>query len=82
MDEVAICLLTVFEQRGLTFELFEALIKQEVEDTGSDLSHFLLPAITTGRADVLQKTSQSFSDAHASQPRCFQRMPNGRERSI
>lgn len=34
VDEVAICLLTVFEQRGLTFDLFEALIKQEVEDTG------------------------------------------------
>ena len=34
VDEVAICLLTVFEQRGLVFELFEALIKQEVEETG------------------------------------------------
>ena len=34
VDEVAICLLTVFEQRGLTFELLEALIKQEVEETG------------------------------------------------
>lgn len=38
MDEVAICLLTVFEQRGLTFELFEALIKQEVEETGEILT--------------------------------------------
>lgn len=35
VDELTICLLTVFEQRGLTFELFEALIRQEVEQTGS-----------------------------------------------
>lgn len=34
VDELAICLLTVFEQRGLTFKLLEALIKREVEDTG------------------------------------------------
>lgn len=38
VDEVAICLLTVFEQRGLAFELFEALIKQEVEETGKILA--------------------------------------------
>ncbi len=36
VDELAVCLLTVFEQRGITFELLEALIKQEVEDTGVD----------------------------------------------
>jgi neurofibromin 1 len=35
VDELAVCLLTVFEQRGLIFELLEALIKQEVEDTGN-----------------------------------------------
>lgn len=34
VDELSICLLTVFEQRGLMFELLEALIKQEIEDTG------------------------------------------------
>lgn len=34
VDELTICLLTVFEQRGLIFELLEALIKQEIEDTG------------------------------------------------
>jgi neurofibromin 1 len=37
VDELAVCLLTVFEQRGITFELLEALIKQEVEDTGMRL---------------------------------------------
>lgn len=34
VDELTVCLLTIFEQRGLTFSLLEALIKQEVEDTG------------------------------------------------
>lgn len=34
VDELTICLLTVFEQRGLIFDLFEALIKQEIEETG------------------------------------------------
>lgn len=34
VDELTICLLTVFEQRGLIFELLEALVKQEIEDTG------------------------------------------------
>ncbi|RFU78283.1 neurofibromin 1, partial [Trichoderma arundinaceum] len=34
VDELTICLLTVFEQRGLIFELFEALIRAEIEQTG------------------------------------------------
>jgi neurofibromin 1 len=34
VDELAICLLTIFEQRGLTFDLFEALIRYEIEQTG------------------------------------------------
>lgn len=34
VDELTVCLLTVFEQRGLTFKLLEALIRQEIEDTG------------------------------------------------
>lgn len=34
VDELTVCLLTVFEQRGLTHDLLEALIKQEIEDTG------------------------------------------------
>lgn len=34
VDELTISLLNVFETRGLSFVLFEALIKQEVEDTG------------------------------------------------
>jgi neurofibromin 1 len=39
VDELTICLLTVFEQRGLIFELFEALIRAEIDQTGKIL-HF------------------------------------------
>jgi neurofibromin 1 len=34
VDELTICLLTIFEHRGLSFELLETLIKQEIEETG------------------------------------------------
>ena len=34
VDELTVCLLTIFEQRGLIFDLFEALIQYEVEQTG------------------------------------------------
>lgn len=34
VDELTICLLTIFEHRGLSFELLEVLIKQEIEETG------------------------------------------------
>lgn len=34
IDELTVCLLIVFEQRGRTFELLEALIKEEIEQTG------------------------------------------------
>lgn len=34
VDELTISLLTIFEHRGLTFRLLEALIKQEVNNTG------------------------------------------------
>ncbi|KAH6603383.1 hypothetical protein Trco_008158 [Trichoderma cornu-damae] len=36
VDELTICLLTVFEQRGLIFELFEALIRAEIEQTENE----------------------------------------------
>ncbi|KAK4662632.1 Ras GTPase activating protein ira2 [Podospora pseudopauciseta] len=36
MDELTISLLNIFETRGLTFVLLEALIKQEVDDTESE----------------------------------------------
>ena len=34
IDELTMGLLIVFEQRGRTFELLEALIKEEIEQTG------------------------------------------------
>ncbi|KJZ78890.1 hypothetical protein HIM_01663 [Hirsutella minnesotensis 3608] len=34
VDELTVCFLTIFEQRGLIFELFEVLIKHEIEQTG------------------------------------------------
>jgi len=34
VDELTISLLTIFEHRGLSFELLETLIKQEIEETG------------------------------------------------
>ena len=34
VDELTISLLTIFEHRGLSFELLEVLIKQEIDDTG------------------------------------------------
>jgi len=34
LDELTMSLLNIFESRGLSFVLLEALIKQEVEDTG------------------------------------------------
>ncbi|KAL6887139.1 hypothetical protein GGI43DRAFT_426134 [Trichoderma evansii] len=36
VDELTISLLTVFEQRGLIFELFEALIRAEIEQTENE----------------------------------------------
>ncbi|RYP71987.1 hypothetical protein DL771_004456 [Monosporascus sp. 5C6A] len=36
VDELTISLLNVFESRGLTFELIEALIRQEIEETENE----------------------------------------------
>ncbi|KAL1842978.1 hypothetical protein VTJ49DRAFT_3455 [Mycothermus thermophilus] len=36
VDELTISLLNIFQARGLGFELFDALIKQEVEDTNNE----------------------------------------------
>lgn len=34
VDELTISLLNIFEARGMSFVLLEALIKQEIEETG------------------------------------------------
>ncbi|UNI16248.1 Ras GTPase activating protein ira2 [Purpureocillium takamizusanense] len=36
VDELTVCLLTIFEQRGLLFDLFEALVQYEVEQTENE----------------------------------------------
>jgi neurofibromin 1 len=41
VDELTISLLNIFEARGLSFVLLEALIKQEIEETGAFLSQVL-----------------------------------------
>lgn len=38
VDELTISLLTIFDHRGLSFELLETLIKQEIEETGKGLA--------------------------------------------
>jgi neurofibromin 1 len=45
VDELTISLLNIFEARGSSFLLLEALIKQEIEETG-ELSLRLLPVST------------------------------------
>lgn len=45
VDELTISLLTVFEQRGLIFDLFEALIRAEIEQTGGLYWVFTLNSI-------------------------------------
>ena len=55
VEEVAICLLTVFEQRGLTFELFEALIKQEVEETENESELLRRTCVPTKMLSVYAK---------------------------
>lgn len=39
VEELTVSLLNIFESRGQTFELMEALIKQEIEDTGAWRAH-------------------------------------------
>lgn len=36
--ELTVCLLIIFEQRGRVFELFEALIRYEIERTGMKMT--------------------------------------------
>ncbi len=43
VDELTISLLNIFEARGMSFVLLEALIKQEIEETGRLLSFCWFP---------------------------------------
>ncbi|KAJ4125593.1 Ras GTPase activating protein ira2 [Fusarium equiseti] len=55
VDELTICLLTVFEQRGLTFELLEALIKQEIQDTENEAEILRRGCVATKMLSVYAK---------------------------
>lgn len=55
VDELTICLLTVFEQRGLIFELLEALIKQEIEDTENEAEILRRGCVATKMLSVYAK---------------------------
>ncbi|KAK5988736.1 Pentafunctional AROM polypeptide [Cladobotryum mycophilum] len=55
VDELTICLLTVFEQRGLTFELFEALIKAEIEQTENEAEILRRNCVVTKMLSVFAK---------------------------
>ena len=61
VEELTICLLTVFEQRGMTFELLEMLIKQEINQTGKYLIPSLcydtkLSVLVDNEAEILRRT--------------------------
>ncbi|KAM0500154.1 hypothetical protein ACHAP8_005294 [Fusarium lateritium] len=55
VDELTICLLTVFEQRGMTFELLEALIKQEIADTENEAEILRRGCVATKMLSVYAK---------------------------
>ncbi|EMT73082.1 Neurofibromin [Fusarium odoratissimum] len=55
VDELTICLLTVFEQRGMIFELLEALIKQEIEDTENEAEILRRGCVATKMLSVYAK---------------------------
>lgn len=55
VDELAVCLLTIFEQRGLTFELFDALIKLEVEETENESELLRRTSVATKMLSIYAK---------------------------
>ncbi|KAM0349272.1 hypothetical protein ACHAPU_003681 [Fusarium lateritium] len=55
VDELTISLLTIFEQRGLIFELLEALIKQEIEDTENEAEILRRGCVATKMLSVYAK---------------------------
>ncbi|RGP66620.1 neurofibromin 1, partial [Fusarium sporotrichioides] len=55
VDELTICLLTVFEQRGMVFELLEALIKQEIADTENEAEILRRGCVATKMLSVYAK---------------------------
>lgn len=79
VDELTISLLTIFDHRGLSFELLETLIKQEIEETGKRHIFFVRAASTN---HFIQRMSPKYCGARVSQQRCSQYMLDGREHRI
>lgn len=76
VDELTICLLTVFEQRGLAFDLFEALIRQEIEQTGYCLMN--CNKCAEFPLTLPQKTRQKFCEGLVLPRKCCLYMRSGK----
>jgi hypothetical protein len=86
VDELTVSLLTIFEHRGLSFELLETLIKQEIEETGeyiflpnSDISVSQPKLSNILDTFFHQRMSQKYFEEHVWPRKCFQFMRNGRD---
>ncbi|KAK2021113.1 GTPase-activator protein for ras-like GTPase [Colletotrichum zoysiae] len=55
VDELTVSLLTIFEHRGLSFELLEVLIKQEIEDTDNESEILRRTCVATKMLSVYAK---------------------------
>ncbi|KAI8299810.1 GTPase-activator protein for Ras-like GTPase [Colletotrichum sp. SAR11_59] len=55
VDELTISLLTIFEHRGLSFELLEVLIKQEIEETDNESEILRRTCVATKMLSVYAK---------------------------
>ena len=80
VEELTISMLNIFESRGRTFELMEALIKQEIEDTRQLAAALGLTFLSNNFC--FQRMSQKYYVGIASQPRYFLSTQNGRGRVI
>lgn len=55
VEELTVCLLTVFEQRGMTFQLMEMLIKQEINQTVNEAEILRRTCVATKMLSVYAK---------------------------
>ncbi|PFH55905.1 hypothetical protein XA68_17426 [Ophiocordyceps unilateralis] len=55
VDELTMCLLTIFEQRGLLFDLLRALIKQEIDQTENETEILRRSCVVTKMLSIYAK---------------------------
>ncbi|KAI0202508.1 GTPase [Astrocystis sublimbata] len=55
VEELTVCLLNIFESRGRAFELMEALIKQEIEDTENEAEILRRNCVATKMLSIYAK---------------------------